>query len=402
MEQEKDCKDAVIIANFCGNLDGSDNNRFVYLAKMLEDNCNVELITSDFNHLTKKHRNNTAMDTIGQITLLHEIGYSKNISLRRFLSHWIWGRNVKKYLSLRKKPDLVYCAVPSLTSSLAAAKYCEKNKIKFLIDIQDLWPDAFKMVFHVPIISNLLYFPFRQAASGIYSRANEIIAVSQTYVDMALKSNKMCKRGYSVFLGTELQTFDRNAQRNMVCEKPSEELWLGYCGTLGSSYDLTTVFDALKLVSEKGICPPKFIIMGDGPRKSEFANYAKCNGIYCKFMGLLPYEKMCGIIKSCDMVINPITHGAAQSIINKHADYAASGLPVLNTQENVEYRKLIEQYQMGFNCKNNDSADLAEKMILLISDKALREHMGNNARRCAEERFDRRHSYQKIKEIIWE
>ena len=67
---------------------------------------------------------------------------------------------------------------------------------------------------------------------------------------------------------------------------------------------------------------------------------------------------------------------------------------MLNTQKSAEYRALVEQYQMGFNC---DSAEeLAEKLALLMSDAALCQSMGANARRCAEERFDRKQSYQEL------
>ena len=81
---------------------------------------------------------------------------------------------------------------------------------------------------------------------------------------------------------------------------------------------------------------------------------ALSNNINADFLGRLKYNEMCGILKKCDITVNPISHGAAQSIINKHADYATSGLPVINTQENQEYRDLVDKYQMGFNCRNND------------------------------------------------
>ena len=109
---------------------------------------------------------------------------------------------------------------------------------------------------------------------------------------------------------------------------------------------------------------------------------------------------MCATLCRCDIVVNPISKGAAQSIINKHADYAASGLPVLNTQEGAEYRNLVDEFNMGFNCKNNDARDLAKKMETLVNDNEWRMNMGQNARRCAEERFDRGHTYEKIIEII--
>lgn len=63
---------------------------------------------------------------------------------------------------------------------------------------------------------------------------------------------------------------------------------------------------------------------------------------------------MCALIDSCDIVVNPITGGAAASIINKHADYAACGHPVVNSQEANEYRKLVEEYDMGLNCENGE------------------------------------------------
>ena len=109
---------------------------------------------------------------------------------------------------------------------------------------------------------------------------------------------------------------------------------------------------------------------------------------------------MCSLLNACDITVNPITHMAAQSIINKHADYAASGKPVVSTQESEEYKSLVEQYQMGFNCRNNDCEDLAEKLRILVDDKELRRNMGINARNCAEKRFDRRSSYLSLTKVI--
>lgn len=58
----------------------------------------------------------------------------------------------------------------------------QKNKIPLIIDIQDLWPEAFKMAFNIPIISDILFAPMMRQANNIYSRADVIMAVSDTYV----------------------------------------------------------------------------------------------------------------------------------------------------------------------------------------------------------------------------
>ena len=42
------------------------------------------------------------------------------------------------------------------------------------------------------------------------------------------------------------------------------------------------------------------------------------------------------------------------------------------TGESFEYRSLIDKYQVGFNCKNNDEVDLADKLLKLYKDENLR------------------------------
>ena len=393
--------DILIISEFCEDFSQSDNDRFFYLAKMLtndSDDDKVEIITSSFRHTTKKHRRRPEADWPFKITFVEEPGYPKNICLKRFQSHYVWGKNVLNYIKNReKKPDVIYCGVPSLTGPNLVAKYCEKENIRFIIDVQDLWPEAFKMVFHVPIVSNIIFAPFNFLANGIYMRADSICAVSDTYCQRALRVNRKVKDTTTVFLGTELETFDRYAAAMPVLEKNDGEVWLAYCGTLGSSYDLTCVLNALAILNNERI---RFVIMGDGPKKNEFEAYAKEKNVNATFVGRLPYNAMCSLLYACDITVNPITHMAAQSIINKHADYAASGLPVVSTQESEEYRKLIDQYQMGFNCRNNDSEDLAEKIKILVDNKETREKMGINARKCAEERFDRAECYKLLKKQI--
>jgi glycosyltransferase involved in cell wall biosynthesis len=266
--------------------------------------------------------------------------------------------------------------------------------------VQDLWPEAFKMVFNMPIFSNILFFPIKKQADYIYAAADEIIAVSQTYVDRALQVNKKAKKGYSIFLGTELQAFDRFAKDNAVKDKPEGEIWIGYVGTLGHSYDLTSVIDALAMLQKKGIKNIKFIVMGDGPLKTQFEKQAKANNVYVEFTGRLDYGKMVGLLNSCDIAVNPISKGAASSIINKHADYAAAGLPIINTQECQEYRDLISQYEAGLNCDNNNAEDLADKILLLYKNKSMRIEMGKNSRKMAEDKFDRRNSYPLIVKLL--
>lgn len=384
-------KDILILADFLGPLDGTFNSRFLYLADLLSKENEVEIVSSDFDHGSKTYFTHEIEKHDYKITLLHEGAYKTNVCIRRFFAHYRWGLNVKEYLKKRKKPDVIYCAIPTLKASLEAGKYCEKNGIRFVIDIQDLWPEAFEMIVNIPIINSIVFLPFRLIAKGIYKRADSICAVSDTYCQRALKDNRKCTEATVVFLGTELARYDQNASIKLTIEKKEGDIWLAYCGTLGSSYDLTCVIDALAILHDDRLI---FVVMGDGPRRSEFENYAKKKKVKANFLGRIPYENMCSVLSACDITVNPITHLAAQSIINKHADYAASGLPVISTQENTEYKRLVDEYCMGYNCKNGDAEELAERLKYLVYDENQRKEMGSNARKCAEERFDRKKTYQ--------
>ncbi len=387
--------DILIIAHFITEFVKDGTSRFIYIAEQLNKQHNVELITSGFDHIAKKQRTAQEYELKSKITMLKEPSYPKNVCLKRFYSHAIFGKKLKKYLESRKKPDIIYCAVPSLDGAFYAAKYAKKNNIKFIIDVQDLWPEAFKMVFKLPIISDLVFYPMMRKANYIYSCADTIVGVSETYCKRATAVNRKNAECIPVFLGTKLESFDKYAEENKVI-RDDDNFVIGYCGTLGHSYDIKCVIDALVLLKKEGISNIFFWIMGDGPLKNEFEKYAKENQIDAVFYGRVSYPKMCGLLVSCDACINPIIKGAAQSIINKHGDYAASGLPVINTQPSDEYRSLIEHYNCGINCECSNSICLADAINHLMNNRDECAIMGGNSRILAETMFDRNFSYEKI------
>lgn len=387
-------KDIIIIANFVDDFSYKGTSRFVYIADMLAENNNVELITSDFCHI-KKSGKELPENNRFKITLLHECGYPKNVCLKRFKSHKIFGINVRDYLNTRKKPDIIYCAVPSLDCAYYASEYAVNYGIRFIVDIQDLWPEAFQMVFNVPVLSKLIFAPMKKKVNEIYKAADIIVGVSDTYCKRAADVNEKKASCLTVYLGTDLVAFDKHVADNNV-KKDIDKFILAYCGTLGHSYDLKCVFDALVLLKKRYIENVELRVFGDGPLKEEFEEYVKDKDTDVVFYGRLPYPEMCGELSACDVAVNPIRRGAAQSIINKHADYAAAGIPVINTQESEEYRSLIDKFEFGINCECGNSEDVAKAIETLYGNKAVRDKMGNNARRFAENYFDRQTSYMKI------
>lgn len=225
-----------------------------------------------------------------------------------------------------------------------------------------------------------------------------MIAVSQTYVDRATKDiGHTAKRTLAAYLGTSPKKFDEAAGG----AKPSEDtpFTAGYIGTLSYSYDIPVVIEAIARLQEKGK-KIRFLVMGDGPLRESFAELAAQKGIDAEFTGRLPYEEMVKRLVQCHVAMNPIVKNSAGSIINKVGDYAAAGLPVVNTQECPEYRQLVEDYRCGINCPVGQWQGVADALEQLMDDEALRKEMGENSRRLAEDRFDRDKSYEEIAQFV--
>ena len=155
----------LMIAHFMNDNMENTNNRFNYIADMLCNykNVQLEVITSNFSHALKEKRHLQNNNLKYKFTMLEEPEYKKNVCIKRFYSHYVLGNNLKKYLkNMKDIPDVIYCAVPSLSVGKVAAQYAKKNNIRFIIDVQDIWPEAFEMVFKIPVINKMLFYPIKK------------------------------------------------------------------------------------------------------------------------------------------------------------------------------------------------------------------------------------------------
>ncbi|MPM28084.1 hypothetical protein SDC9_74601 [bioreactor metagenome] len=395
----------IFIITMATNLpDEKGYNRFKYLSEILsEDNFEVTLITSKFNHYDKLQRDNTKYDEKYNIVLLDSCAYKENISFKRIISIIQFGNNVKKYLKNHKdKVDILYCAVPALYVCNLAGKYSEKFNKEFIIDIQDLWPEAMELLIKNKKISNILFYPIKKFADKSYRRADKIIAVSKEYLERALCVNKKSKKNEAVYIGTFLEEFDLGAQK--FCsdiEKNKKEFWITYIGTLGLSYDIKTLIEAYQIIIKQGYTDIKIKILGRGPDEKELKAYSKSLGLCIDFIGYMEYGKMAAFLKKSDVGINAIKRNAAQSIINKVGDYFSAGLLVLNGSNCQEMKNLILKYNTGINYEAENANDLSEKILEaynLSNDK--KAEISKNSRILAEEKFNRSTTYKNIIELI--
>lgn len=392
--------DVIIVANFTGD-DASSNNRFNDLAQRLATRgATVELLTSDFSH-TRKVRRRWAFGEVNyKITRISESGYRRNISLARLRSQASFARALERYLEERPTtPNVIVAAVPPPAVGGVCARFGESRDVPVVVDIQDLWPEAFGMVGRMRWPVQAVFWQMRHATRRAYKGATLIVGVSQTYIEVAQRTSDSSTETLVVYLGTDLEKFDSFARGT---RRAPDHFKVAYVGSLSRSYDLPTVIDALRLLAHRrpDLGEVQLVVMGDGASRKALEARAQDAGVNVDFLGKLPYPDMVRKLVSCDIAVNPIVRGSAGSILNKVCDYAAAGLPVINTQESPEYRSLIERFSAGINCAPESAEEVAMALERLISDTEMRKSMGNGNRKLADRAFNRAVTYEGLVDRI--
>jgi len=140
--------------------------------------------------------------------------------------------------------------------------------------------------------------------------------------------------------------------------------------------------------------------MGGGPEFEAIKEYASHKKVPAEFLGLMPYDKMCEILGASDIGVNPIVKGSVASLINKVADYAACGLPVVNTQDCEEYCQLLDHYHAGINLLPDDVAAVSQAIGSFYQNPASLKAYHDGSLLMASEKLSRQKSNESIIKMI--
>ena len=373
--------------------------RMHYLAEYLcKNGFSVNLITGKYQHWEKRHRSKGYMNQVfgqAEITFVDEPAYRKNIDIKRLFSYKIMTTNVISYLKTQEY-DLVYCQIPDNYLAYEVGRYASSRGIPFIVDIEDLWPEAMEMVMPVTGIGKILLYPFARYAKKTYELADAIVGSSDSYRDEPEKYNIHIDKKITVYAGNDLAAFDQGVLTHAdEIEKPEDEFWVTYAGTFGKSYDLKTLINASQLIS--GI---RIMMLGDGPGRAKLEIQAKEKNAPVTFLGYKSYEVMAAYLKKSNVLVNSLIRKAPQNITSKTGDYLAAGKPMINTGRNPEFFQKVEADGFGINVEPENARALADAILYLKNNPERCRIMGEKARLIAEKEFDRGKIFMNIVNLL--
>lgn len=394
--------------------------RFRFLSELLaREGFAVDLITSSFQHWEKAQRDCSKacyQDLPYRVVFIDEPGYTKNLDLGRILSHRVAAKNLRAHFERTAGTyDLIYAEIPPNDVARTCAEAANALHIPFVADINDLWPEAMRMVVDVPVVSDLAFYPFARDAKRVYQLLAAAVGTSDEYAARPAKDREKPYPRATVYVGNDLASFDAGAREHAAdVNKPAGELWVTYAGTLGASYDVITLVEAADLLERKRLTqaaakgadpalalpPVRVKVLGDGPDREKLEARAAELDAPVDFLGYTAYDLMAAYLCASDITVNSLVTSAAQSIVTKIGDYLASGNPMINTGSSPEFRAKVTSDGFGVNVEAEDAQALADAIEKLAEHASLRKIMGAKARAVAENEFDQPRAYREIVDLL--
>lgn len=167
--------------------------------------------------------------------------------------------------------------------------------------------------------------------------------------------------------------------------------------TLTPIHDVETFVKAIPLV-HKAFSVAKFVIATDGSERKKLENMVEKLGVsdIVRFQGYLTEEEMIRWLYAADIYVS--TSLADAGLAGSTAEAMACGLPVVVT-DNGENRDWVVEGKGGYSVFNGASDIIADKIIILLRNKKMREEFGCFNRQIIEKRNNYAIEMDKMEDI---
>jgi glycosyltransferase involved in cell wall biosynthesis len=182
-----------------------------------------------------------------------------------------------------------------------------------------------------------------------------------------------------IYNGYDLSDFDPAPSRSRgELGLPAEGLLIGHVANLSYLKDYPTFLRALaRVFAEETGC--RAVIVGEGVKRSDYEALARSLGIGDRVLFLGHRRDVLDLVKNFDLCVLASHPAYSEGLSNSIAEYMGLGKPVVATAVGGN-PELVRDGETGFLCPGGDAAAMADRMLRLLRDEALRRQMGKSGR----------------------
>jgi glycosyltransferase involved in cell wall biosynthesis len=157
---------------------------------------------------------------------------------------------------------------------------------------------------------------------------------------------------------------------------------IGFLGSLAWWQGVDILAEAVAIVKER-LPDVELFVVGDGPMRNKVAEICGKHKVKCVITGFVPHEEALRYLRSFDVLVLPRrrTSATEANIPIKVVEAWALGVPVIVTSHEV-FKAMCKDGQDVLFVKP-EPEDVAEKILLLASDRGLREKLVYNGQMLA-------------------
>lgn len=408
----------LIINNYFPPEIGAASHLYYYLAKSLvKRGHNVTILTGiprynvskDFHeeYLAKFGDNRFIIEKDNEIEIIRvKLPYVQRSQLiRRGLEHFEIAFKMFSYtkrLIKEKDIDVVLVYSPPLTLYWTAQMIKKLKKSKFVLNVQDLHPQA---LIDLGILRNpILISFFRHLEKQAYRKADIITVHSER--------NKIFVESIVKQSGKVLVMENWVDENEIVPGKKENDFSIkhgltgkfvvSFAGTLGFSQDVEVILKAAnELRDQEDIL---FLIVGDGvaiQEATELINELKLTNVL--LLPPVPREEYPLVLNSSDVSLATLKEDVRTPVVpSKILSIMSAGIPVVASMNlDGDGPELIKRANAGFCVPAGDYKALAEKIMLLYKNPSLKETMGGNGRKYIEEHLSAKKAAEKYEQMFF-
>jgi glycosyltransferase involved in cell wall biosynthesis len=292
------------------------------------------------------------------------------------------------------QPDIVIATSPQLLVGLSGWWLARAKRVPFVFEVRDLWPESLAAV---GMDSNsMLYRLLTKIAGFLYRSCDHAVVVTPAFKKHLIEHWRVPGDKVSVVEnGVDANQF-RTLPPNIALRREltaEGKFVVSYIGTMGNAHGLETLLEAAARLREEA---PNvlFLLVGDGAEKECLVSTARCRSLTnLRFVDQQPREKIPAYISASDacLVLLKRTELFKTVLPTKMLEFMSCARPVILGVDGYA-RQIMEQANAGIFIQPGNSVELAEAVVRLAADPALRESLGRNGRQHVLRHFSRQHT----------
>jgi colanic acid biosynthesis glycosyl transferase WcaI len=307
--------------------------------------------------------------------------------LRRTANYLSFAASAALYcLFAARRPDVVY-VYQLLTLAVVAAILKAARGVRFVFDIQDVWPDTLRVTGMVR--SERVLFVVDRVARWVYGRADSIVVISPGFRKLLIERGVASRKIEVIYNWCDERSLEGSSTEEVDGFPPSNRFRVVFAGNIGRAQALDAVLDAADLMKAQ-VPHVVFVMIGAGVEAERLKEEVVRRGLWnVVFMPRVPMDQIGGVLRQADALLVHLKADPlfAITIPGKTQAYMSIGKPIVMAVAG-DAADLVRAAQCGVVASPEDPSDIAAAVQTLAAmTPEERAAMGARARDFYRERL---------------